>query len=152
MTKKKKVWSLYPKEAYSVIFEGKQYGIGLNPIFDTVPGSWNLLTILWAEKLEALLPWTGKPGDFPYGCGLISYAVGSALQDYSETHTLGELAAENSPVRFVELLKTHPKKENFIMVQAFSSVFWQKAEEFAGGHRELASNVIRADFSRPNVQ
>jgi hypothetical protein len=145
-------WSKFPRDDYSVMFEGKLYGIGINPLFEMVPGAWNLLVMMWHADLATLTHWKGEPKDYPWSCGIVPYAVGSALQAFEKDMTVGELAATSTPAQFLALLRESPNNERIIMVDAFQEEFWQRAEALAAGWCPLPDNVIQGNFgqAKPN--
>lgn len=141
-----KIWSEHPHKMYSVNYNGHQHGIGVREIWDTIPGAWNILNLVWHEQMEPLLEWSDSPEEFPLDCGFVAYAVGMALQRYSPKKTWGELATEVTPARFLELLKAHPDRDRVILPQLLGSAFWDRAEVKSKSYRGYADNVIRADF------
>lgn len=148
-------WTRFPRESYAVLFEGKMIGIGVNPIFDAVPGAWNILTLLWADVLDTLPTFVGPAEDYPYFCGLIPYAVGTALQEYVPKSgvTLGDIALTATPQEFLDKLAACPGLAGVIAVGAFQAEFWKRANAFAENWAPpTSSNVIIGHFGQAKVQ
>ena len=80
----KLVWSCLPKEAYTIVIEGKRLGVGAHPAL-ALPGSWN---ILWLScNLDHLLNRGADPLNFPTDLEILPLCVASSLQ---HVHTLEE--------------------------------------------------------------
>lgn len=155
MTTKNKAiyWSKFPRSAYAVSYNGTLIGIGTNPIFEVVPGAWNILSLLWGEVMDSLLPYSGDPGRFPYDCAIVPFAAGTALQKYDDTRTVGELADSCTPEEFIQLLSEFEHKDQLIMVNAFKESFWDAAKRFVSRWvYPVSGNVIRGNFGRAKVQ
>lgn len=155
MKEKKEIcWTRFPRESYAVPIEGRMLGIGVNPIFDAVPGAWNILTLLWADVLDTLPTFVGPAEDYPYFCGLIPYAVGTALQEYAPKSgvTLGDIALTATPQEFLDKLAACPELARIIVVGAFAGAFWKRANAFAAGWASpMSSNIIIGHFGQAKV-
>lgn len=144
---KKVIWSLYPHDKYTVEHNGQLVGIGARPIWDAIPGSWNILSMLWGQGMEDLIPWGGSNLDFPYDCNLAPYAVALALQSRNSQQTWGEFADISTPREFVEELRKAPDSEVLIPIYVFKNRFWELAEDKARTYRKLHDNVTRVNFA-----
>jgi len=141
-----KTWSTLPHEAYAVDLGGERYGIGAREIWDQVPGAWNILQLVWSEKAERLLKWSGPLENFPLDCGFVPYAVAFALQPLTEGRTWGELAASTSPSEFLSLLKIHPEQTETALILVIGDNFWTRTRCLLSAYKEFSGNVIQHDF------
>ena len=144
----RKRWSKYDKEQYSIEINGGFYGIGLLPIWDQVPGSWNILALLWGEGLENLIRWEGDPYMFPQTGNLVGYAVGFALQRFAEGVSWGDLAENLTPRQFMERIIEYPNKKELIPVALWGTDFQIRAQKHAKDYIDHNSNVVRVNFGR----
>lgn len=140
-----KVWSMFPHKSYSIIIYGKLVGIGMDPVWDAVPGAWNLFWLTW-PPLEELLKWERPPEQFPQATSQMPHAIGMALQEYSKQQTLGQLATTTSPTQFLSMLEKHPGRDTFIFPAMFGKGFWNTAWAQAKEYHGFTDNVIRVEF------
>lgn len=141
-----KIWSELPPKAYSVNINGQQLGLGLLPIWDQVPGAWNILSLIAGPELEALLTWDKEPGDFPTDIGAVPFAVAMALQHASAEITWGELAATTTPAQFLKALREHPQCDKMILPAIFPNELWRRGEEKAATYHNYPDNVVQGHF------
>lgn len=141
-----KTWTELPTKAYSINFNGQQVGVGLDLIWDAVPGAWNILSLLMGPDLEDLLAWDKDPADFPVDFGAVPYAVAMALQRASAEQTWGDLAATLTPAQFLKALKEHPGRDKMILPAMFPIEFWKRAEAKAASYHNYPDNVVRGHF------
>jgi len=137
-------WSIAPCTAYGIDYEGQRLGIGLDPVFQAVPGAWNIL-VLSCSIIDDLLPWTNPPGEFPVSVVSMPSAVATALQRHSETggRTLGDLAATMRPGQFLQAIEG---MDDLIIVQLFGPAWWDLVRERAELLERMNRNVVRVDF------
>jgi len=144
----KKVWSALPHKAYSIIHEGKQYGIGAREIWDQVPGAWNILQLVWNAEAEKLLEWAGTPENFPLDCGFVPYAVAFALQPCSDLKSWGDMADELTPQAFLSSLRGYERRAYTALIQLSGEDFWARSKIVVARYKEHNTNVVRADFRK----
>ena len=146
--KKKLIWSPAPRKEYSVLYQGKMNGIGLNPIFDMVTGAWNILW-LTSPGIDGLLDWEGTASAFPYTATTLPPSVAAALQlfDYSASpnEVIGLLAEELTPHQFLDKMDGH---KTFIPVQIYGKDWLELALKKADEYATRSTNVIKVNFSR----
>lgn len=143
-----RTWSALPHKAYSVNVEGIQYGIGLHPIWDVIPGAWNIFSMIWSDQLEALLSWSEDPKEFPINCGCLPLAAAAALEQATPSQTWGEIAEVTTPREFIEAFKRRPNCNISILPLFFGQKFWDLAEAKIASYQPTMPNIIRGDFGQ----
>lgn len=147
------VYSKQPRQSYSVLHDGKMKGLGVMPIFDVVPGAWNILWLSAASTIEALLNWHEDPGAFPPHCGALPVAVGTALQmapgDHKYFTTYGDLAMTLPPHKLITLMRSAEDKP--LIVRLYPT-WYDIAEENAKLYIPRRENVIAVDFRSARLQ
>lgn len=141
-----KIWTDMPPSAYSVSVGGLQVGIGLLPVWEAVPGAWNILSLMAGPDLEALLTWDKDPMDFPLAIGHAPYAVAMAMQWVSAGLTWGELAVATTPSQFLRALQEHPEGDKTLLPLLFRNEFWRRAKAKAATYHNYPANVVRVNF------
>lgn len=129
-------------------------GLGLDPIFDAVPGAWNWTWLSAAPAIESLLSWSEDPGEFPCSLKAMPLSIASAMQQATEDKTYGELSLELTPLELIAFMR---KKDPDVIINKFygdNDIWLDLAEDNA---RTLyrpgvsAGNLIRADFRLKKV-
>jgi len=146
--RKKFCWSFAPRDAYATVYNGVPMGIGLLPVWEAVPGAWNIF-VLTSELIDTLLPWGAKdPGQFPVTTVALPAVIGTALQpvDDNGLWTIGHLAETSRPLQFLEAIK---HRNDLFLMLAFGEAWWTVAcERAAVLERTIGSNIVHVDFSK----
>ena len=73
-------WSPYSRESCTLTLpDGGVIGLGADPIFDAVPGSWNIFWLTFAQ-LDGVAHYKGDLKDYLVSCDALAVCVGAALQ------------------------------------------------------------------------
>jgi len=153
----KLVWSCLPKEAYTIVIEGKRLGVGAHPAL-ALPGSWN---ILWLScNLDHLLNRGADPLNFPTDLEILPLCVASSLQHVhtleeqlrmmqegvpNATLTFGELTEQGTPARFIEAAAASP---GFLLKKEYGGGWVAFVTERAKAWRRTNNNVILVNFKK----
>lgn len=143
-------WSIFPREDYFVNLDGMQIGIGLHPVWNAVPGAWNLL-VLTHDVVDVLLPWEKDPGLFPVSTRIMPAVVGTAMQVLPDGFTkVGSLAEELRPTQFLEAVQNEP---DLILTKCYGQAWLEIARDRAKViEKRLHANVVSVDFTKQRVQ
>jgi len=153
----KLVWSCLPKEAYTIVIEGKRLGVGAHPAL-ALPGSWN---ILWLScNLDHLLNRGADPLNFPTDLEILPLCVASSLQHVhtleeqlrmmqegvpNATLTFGELTEQGTPARFIEAAAASP---GFLLKKEYGGGWVAFVTERAKAWRRTNNNVVLVNFKK----
>ena len=141
----KKIYSPAPREAYSNEYEGRQYGVGLHPVYDVVPGAWGITWLLAAPFMEELLNYRGPAEEYPtYLPGALPHAVGTALQRCGEgLRTWGDMAEDVAPTELLRRMRMAIGPFVPIVVKFYGEIILDvMAENAELYHSHQAKNVV----------
>lgn len=141
-------WSPYSREACSIeMDDGIKIGFGVHPVFDIVPGAWNIFWLTFAQ-LDQVAHYKGELEQYLITCDALAVCAGAALQNAPppmQARTLGDLAVELRPKEFVEVVKKIP---TFLPFTFYGAKWFNVASSRAARYRVMPDNVVRIDFRK----
>jgi len=137
-------WSPYSRESCSIMIdENTRVGFGVHPVFDVVPGAWNIFWLTFAQ-LDQVAHYKGELGQYLVTCDALAVCAGAAMQAYGDK-TLGDLAVSIRPKEFINIVIKIPTFLPFIF---YGERWFGVAKKRAERYRVMPDNVVRIDFRK----
>jgi hypothetical protein len=144
-----KQWGVLPPSSFIIQHEGLEAGFGTHPVWDAVPGAWNILNLV----VDLLAITRGlPPGEYPHALSIVPLVVATAMQMYEAPTTLGDLTLLVSPREWLDRLGKHEHAERFILPLILGGTFRSLAEEGVARLALSGCNVVYADFANKKVK
>ena len=143
-------WSPFSRSCYTVEHEGEREGIGAHPVFDVVPGAWNLLWLSW-PGVDDLIYWAKDPGQFPYHVDILPIVVATCMQMLEGGGSFGVVAECLTPLNFLKFVSEEAGKANPpYLMQMYGSAWVDAAMARARAYKQQEGGavVIPFDLSR----
>ena len=141
-------WSPYPRESCTVrIDEEIIIGFGAHPVFDVVPGAWNIFWLTFAQ-LDQVAYYKGDMSNYLVTCDALAVCAGAAMQSTQTPNgavTLGSLALQMRPKEFIEAIANF---KTFLPLVFYGERWLKVAQARAAKYRVMPDNVIRIDFRK----
>lgn len=142
-------WSPYSRASCSIqIDETTSIGFGVHPVFDVVPGAWNIFWLTFAQ-LDQVAYYRGEIQDYLVTCDALAVCAGAAMQTVKtadgSTSAIGELAVRMKPKEFVEAVAKIP---TFLPIVFYGEKWITVARRRAARYRVLPDNVIDINFRK----
>ncbi len=145
---KKDRWSPYPQDACVLVLENNiEIGFGTHPIFDVVPGAWNIFWLTFAQ-LDQMAYYKGDLSKYLVTCDALAVCAGAAMQmapKPNSAYTIGELANRMRPKEFLSIVSTFP---TFLPTVFYGEKWMSVAKARARKYRNMPDNVVNIDFRR----
>ena len=140
------IWSPYPRDACTIILEGGiKVGFGVHPIFDLIPGAWNIFWLTFSQ-LDRLAYYNGDHRSYVVSCDALAVCVGAALQAMPNTKPMeivGNIAAQLSPTEFIGRVANFSA---FLPVMFYGERWFNVAYKRASTYVKPNGNIIHVDF------
>lgn len=143
-------WSPFSRASYTIEHEGERTGIGMHPVFDVIPGAWNLLWLSW-ENLDGLIYWDKDPAIFPYHCGILPIVVATCMQSLKDGGNFGIAAECAEPLFFLKIVMEEAEAGNPPLLMEMYGASWMDvamARAKAYKRQGEGAVVIPFDLSR----